>query len=536
MVPRSSRLAALARRRGAVLLFLIALLLLAGVAALAVSLGGGSSRSELQIYDPGARTPIAVGSSDVALDSVGVSDTAAGWQLHFQLTQRGAARMQAVSATLSRAAQAGHTRAARLAYAGRVYEQARVIFQPAPPGVKAAAVIQVGGLTCPATQRLASRIGGGRVANRVPCVVRSPAGRLPRQPAKAIAAGSSYTCALTRSGGAECWGDNRFGQLGDGTISGPHQATPQPVAVHGLRRGIRSISGGAQASCALLASGRVECWGLGLNGQLGAARQHTVRPMPVPIAGVKGARAIVVADTHACALVRTGVDCWGLDGQGQLGDGAVANAPRLARVKGLGPEIQALAAGGIHTCAITERGRVFCWGFNGSGQLGDGTRHERIHPVAVRGLSGRVVEVAAGGLHTCALTATGVVECWGSNASGEIGGGGKASLKPRPVKGLPKAQAIAVGESTSCAVTTAGGVECWGSNVASRVGRGSRAPVKIGGIGGRVISLALGPTHMCALLGDGSVKCWGQNDQGQLGDGRAGSDRPRPARVLGLGR
>jgi alpha-tubulin suppressor-like RCC1 family protein len=68
------------------------------------------------------------------------------------------------------------------------------------------------------------------------------------------------------------------------------------------------------------------------------------------------------------------------------------------------------------------------------------------------------------------------------------------------------------------------------------VGRGSRAPVKIGGIGGRVISLALGPTHMCALLGDGSVKCWGQNDQGQLGDGRAGSDRPRPARVLGLGR
>ncbi len=540
MTPRNSLSATLSTRRGLVSLILFVVLLLAGVAALVVVLvdRAGSPRNGLRIYDPGAGAPLPVGDSDIVSDSVGVTDNVDGWHVYFRLTPRGAERMQAVTDALSRAARAGHARAARLAFGGRVYDQARVAFQPAPPAAGAAAVIQVGGLTCPAAQRLATTIRGGPVANRVPCVVRSPAPRLTRVPAKAVAAGSSYSCALTRPGAVECWGDNHFGQLGNGTISSPNQATPQPVPIDGLRRGVLSVSTGAQAACALLSSRRVECWGYGASGQLGGTGRNS-RPVPKPIAGVRGARALAVADTHACAaLARQAVDCWGLDDEGQLGDGKVTHGPRLARVEGLRGGIRTLAAGGLHTCAITTLGRAFCWGFNGSGQLGDGTRHGRARPVAVVGLDGGVAEIAAGGLHTCALTARGAVECWGSNTSGEIGGGGKESLKARPVNGLPKATAIAVGDSQSCAVARAGAVYCWGSNGDGQTGDSRRrrgVPVEIRGLAGRVVALAVGSSHTCALLRGGSVECWGQDDQGQLGDGRPGPPRPRPVRVVGLG-
>ena len=536
MVPRSSRPAALTPEGGAVRLLLIVVLLLAGAAAVAFLLvdRGGSSSGKLRIYDPGAGTPVSVGRSDVVSDSIAVLDTAEGWQLSFQLTRHGAATMRAVSAALSRAAQSGDPRAPRLAVGDRSYDRAQVIFRPAPSSeVGAAAVIQVAGLTCAETQRLAFEIRGGPLTNRVPCVIRPPELRPSPLRAKAITAGASYTCALTRIGGLECWGNDRFGQLGNGTISGPHQATPQPVPVSGLRRGVISISAGAQAACALLASGRVKCWGYALSGQLGPA-QHASRPVPTVIMAVRSARAIAVGDGHACALVRTGVDCWGLDDQGQLGDDRHSAAPAFAHVEGLGAGIRTLSAGGVHTCAVTLGGRVFCWGFNGSGQLGDGTRDERARPVAVDGLDGSVVEIAAAGLHTCALIVGGTVECWGSNASGEIGGRVKESLKPRPVKGLPPVSAIAVGASQSCAVSTRGAVECWGSNGAVGGRRGGDVPVAIDGLAGKVVGLAVGPTHTCALLREGSVECWGQNDQGQLGDGRQGATRLRPARV-GLG-
>ena len=140
----------------------------------------------------------------------------------------------------------------------------------------------------------------------------------------------------------------------------------------------------------------------------------------------------------------------------------------------------------------------------------------------VGGLHGRVVEVATGGLHTCALTLSGVVECWGSNTSGGVGGAGKESLRPRIVTGIRRASAIAVGESQSCAVTTAGGVECWGASIRGERGR-SDVPVQIHGLGGKVVSLAVGTSHTCALLRGGSVECWGENDQGQLGGGYAGA-------------
>jgi alpha-tubulin suppressor-like RCC1 family protein len=154
--------------------------------------------------------------------------------------------------------------------------------------------------------------------------------------------------------------------------------------------------------------------------------------------------------------------------------------------------------------------------------------------VLVRGLE-KIVEVAAGGLHTCALTVGGMVECWGSNVSGEVGGTDKESLRARIVTGLSMASAIAVGDSQSCAVTTAGGVECWGSNAHGGEHGLRSMPVKVHGFHGKVVSLAVGSSHTCALLRAGSVECWGDNDKGQLGGGNAGTPSSRPVPVIGFG-
>ena len=232
--------------------------------------------------------------------------------------------------------------------------------------------------------------------------------------ATAIAAGGAHTCALTSAGGVKCWGLNKDGRLGDGTRTERHA----PVAVSGLASGVGAIAAGGAHTCALTSAGGVKCWGGNVYGQLGDGTT-TMRTTPVAVSGLaSGVAAVTARGGHTCALTSAGaVECWGANGVGQLGDGTTATRLTPVAVSDLTSGIQAIDAGSYHTCALTHTGAVACWGYNQSGQLGDGTTTDHHTPVAVSGLASGVAAVAAGDGHTCALTSAGAVECWGADGS-----------------------------------------------------------------------------------------------------------------------
>lgn len=195
-----------------------------------------------------------------------------------------------------------------------------------------------------------------------------------------------------------------------------------------------------------------------------------------------------------------------------------------------------LDAGYYHTCALTESGTVQCWGRNSDGQLGDGTTTSRSAPVAVKDLSG-VSALAVGFYHTCALLESGIVQCWGRNSNGQLGDSTTMHRTiPVAVRGLSGvSELVSLGFHT-CALLESGTVQCWGQNNEGQLGDGTwthrSTPVSVKGLSG-VSTLAPGAHHTCALLETGTVQCWGRNSERQLGDG-TGTNRNTPVAVKSL--
>jgi alpha-tubulin suppressor-like RCC1 family protein len=190
---------------------------------------------------------------------------------------------------------------------------------------------------------------------------------------------------------------------------------------------------------------------------------------------------------------------------------------------------------------VTKAGAVQCWGSNDHGQLGDGTRFQRLTPVPVKGLKG-VVALTAGEEFTCALTRTGGVKCWGLNQNGELGNDGIGFDSPTPVDvvGLKSGVlVVAAGRSHACVATTGGAAKCWGSNNYGQLGDGTTTarftPVNVSGLGKGIVGIAGGgreffQEHTCAVTKAGGAQCWGYNTDGEVGDGTK-TDRHAPVKV-----
>jgi len=336
-----------------------------------------------------------------------------------------------------------------------------------------------------------------------------------------ITASSGHTCALTSNGIVKCWGYNFYGQLGDGTKTTQYI----PALVSGLS-GIKAIAAGYAHTCALTASGGIKCWGSNEFGQLG---DGTIIDSLISVSVsslTSGITAIAAGDGHTCAITSSGgIKCWGSNESGQLGNGTTTDSAVPVDVNGLSSGVTAIALGGSHTCALTATGGVKCWGSNYAGWLGDGTAIERHTPVNVSGLSNGVIAIATGDSHSCALTASGGVKCWGYNSTGQLGNGNTTKQYiPIDVSGLTSdITTIAAGYAHSCALTSNGGVKCWGGNTLGELGDGtgvtSDVPVQVSDLSSGIIDIALGKSHTCAMTNSKGVKCWGSNEVGQLGYG-----------------
>lgn len=340
---------------------------------------------------------------------------------------------------------------------------------------------------------------------------------------KQVATGDATTCALTNGGGVKCWGYAYYGQLGNGLQVDQYI----PVDVLGLSENVTSISVNGFSGCAVINNG-AQCWGDNDVGQMGNG--HLGRNyIPMDVTGLtSGVKTIAAGGAHVCALMDSGVvKCWGNNFSGQLGDGTNVSKSIPVDVVGLDSDIVSISAGSDFTCVITNKGTVKCWGNNASQQLGDGTTTDRYMPVNVVGLNNDIVAISNGAQHTCALTASGGVKCWGANYYGQLGMGSITNdpLPPNDVIGLSSGvKAITIGSHYGCALTNESLVKCWGTNIGTE-------PVAIGGLSNDTIQMSAGGGQTCALAAEGTLRCWGFNSSGQVGDGTT-ITRESPVQVM----
>lgn len=329
-----------------------------------------------------------------------------------------------------------------------------------------------------------------------------------------LTAGYAHTCVQSTEG-VKCVGDNRQGQLGDGTLINRDRLAP----VIGLDRNVLSISAGYKHTCAVQAGGTAKCWGDNSAGQLGDASDINT-PTPQTVFGLNsGVQTISAGQFHSCAVVRNGAFCWGSNRRGQLGNGSVRTSYGPVPVRGLNDGVVSVVAGAGHSCALTKDGAVKCWGFNGAGQLGDGTVQDKLTPIDVLGMNSGVNAIYAGGHHTCALKDSRLY-CWGNNNLGQIALEDKAfSLVPVEITGIGTPSKVSLGFYHSCAASAENSVYCWGFNDRGQLGvddgmRVRPKPVQVA-TSAEVLGISAGSSHTCIVIPEG-LSCWGSNDSGQF--------------------
>ena len=358
-----------------------------------------------------------------------------------------------------------------------------------------------------------------------------------------------FSCGVA-AGGTFCWGAHSYGQLGSPN-AGVVELVPVLVRTSAV---LTEVAAGAKHACGRTSTGAVYCWGRGTEGQLGNGSNLTSRT-PVLVSGTGPGGLVVesvsAGDQHTCALV-TGrvVYCWGENRFGELGDATTAlrNVPTKVNGSGTGSlQFVSVSAGSYFTCAATTALAVWCWGEGSSGKLGSSAQESAV-PVQVTGTGSgslRFDRVSAGLAHACAVTVApdaGKVYCWGLNLFGGLGNGTTQNESNVPVlasTAQPFA-AVEAGTNFTCALSTSNTVYCWGRNLSGELGNGTTTNASTPSLvaapaGVRFNAFSADGVHGCAIANvgtaTGDVYCWGVNDDGRVGDGTT-TGRSSPVRVI----
>ncbi len=330
-----------------------------------------------------------------------------------------------------------------------------------------------------------------------------------------ISAGAYSSCGLTGAGAAYCWGDNTYGQIGDGTTT---QRNVPTLVSGGLT--FSTISAGRYTACGLTTSGAGYCWGENTNGQLGDGTT-TQRNVPTLVSGGLSFSTISPGYFFTCGLTTAGAGyCWGDGTQGEIGDGAGTNRSVPTAVSG-GLTFSSISAGYLTACALTSSGVAYCWGYNNFGEVGDGTVISKLSPTAVSG-GLTFSSISAGYAVTCGVTTSNAGYCWGFNGSVTIGDGTATDRSvPTAVSGGLSFSSISVGGLDACGVTTTGAAYCWGDNTGGRFGNGTTSGNAVPTLvsGSLSFSAISTLTSTCGLTSTNVTYCWGDNSTGQVGDG-----------------
>ena len=381
-----------------------------------------------------------------------------------------------------------------------------------------------------------------------------------------LALGQQSSCVLWSNGLVSCWGDDCYGELGDGE-GGDCSDGPKFSVVPTLVRessggppfgGVIALSAGVHQVCAVRLDGSVWCWGSNEHGKLGDGSDSSIAPTPVEV--VDAARdpladltAVAAGSDHACALDGDGnVYCWGDNGYKQLGVTGVAERNRAAPIDAP-PGFKGLASGGWHSCAArpdNPSSELFCWGRGTHGQLGyGGTLEGSAAALLVAHEESLETPLAAtvfalGENFGCSGEFAEAARCWGSNLGHALGDelapsgqSGVDAYATRPIAFDPPANVIrvAAGGDFAFMIFNDGTLIGWGQNAVGQLGLGSASatPLPPTEIALDAIEIEAGCDHACAITEEQTVVCWGGNDQGQLGDGGAES-RATPAEVIEL--
>jgi len=301
---------------------------------------------------------------------------------------------------------------------------------------------------------------------------------------------NGFTCVDRKAGAIDCFGDDSAYGLGRPDAGGDTNPHPDPQPV-GLATPAHAVVVSHYQACAIDEDGGVVCWGIGYRGD-GAGKAVGSTPS---YAAIEHATQASLGENHGCAHIDGGtIVCWGENTNGQLGTDAGGNALTPVPVDGV-TTARSVTSGGDVSCATLANGHVQCWGNNAYGTLGrhdagavDMTATDVELPAGVS-----AVGVATTSSHACALSSVGTVYCWGTNGSGEVGVGSVDGgvidtprvTAPTLVNGLTNVVHVAVAEAVSCAVTANGGAYCWGNNSAGQLGQGTSdsnahpAPVRV---------------------------------------------------------
>ncbi|MDG1551256.1 MAG: putative Ig domain-containing protein, partial [Candidatus Poseidoniaceae archaeon] len=359
-------------------------------------------------------------------------------------------------------------------------------------------------------------------------------------------------CIISNSQSLYCWGSNVYGNLGNG-LHGGGVFSDQPVEITSFGTGLYPVEVATSIvhSCAILNDGTVSCWGDNSFGQLGDGTQidRYVPTQTVSLgAGVKAVD-IAVGGYHTCAVLDDGdVKCWGLNGHGQIGDNSQIDkyVPTSSSVFTGTSKAIAITAGYDYSCALIVDGSVRCWGKNNLGQLGLGTS---VNPVitptqtASFGAGLHAVDIDAGYAQACALLNDGRIMCWGLGSNGRLGTGDTLQqTSPTFTASLGTnryAKQVVQGGSNGCAIIDDGTVRCWGGGTPTGTGTSSDVltPTTTDslGVGRTAQALIAGTGHSCVILDDATMACWGFGGFGKLGNGASNNElSPVPVTTSGV--